>query len=165
MYRFIFVPFIACSAAFASAAQSDFKSFITGEVKLVSQAFANKDAGFFKKIAAPGFTETEAGGKTYTAAQAMQQINTQFAMCKSMTSTFKVVSAKSSGNTGTAVTHGHATIVLKPGKDGKSHVIAMDDAATETWVRIGKSWKIKSLVSSAPTNMTMDGKPMKGGQM
>ena len=160
MNRVAFIPFAVCLCSFASAAQSDFKSFINNEDKLLSKAFANKDSSFFRKTAAPGFTITQ-GGKTFTAEQSFKLIDAQFAGCTSMKCAFKVVSAKSNGNTGTTKTQVHGEVTTKPGKDGKSHLIVEDETATATWVRIGKTWKIKSQVVERPTKLTVDGKPAK----
>jgi hypothetical protein len=155
---------VVSASAFCFDANSDFKKFMTRTLPKIERAFRNKDLSFFKTIAASDFSETM-GGKTTTFEESMKEMKEGFAMSKSMMMKTKLISSKVNGNVGTAVTFGHMVMVTKPAKGDKSHRIVMDMSGTETWVRSGKGWKIKSIVWKAPMKSTMDGKPFDPSKM
>ena len=48
---------------------------------------------------------------------------------------------------------------IPQGEDGKPHTIESDQTFTETWVQVGSTWKMASIVSRTMSTK-MDGKPM-----
>jgi hypothetical protein len=152
-------------ASFAVAdANSDFAKFAKEMAPRAKRAFETRNAKFFETTSAPDFVD-KMMGQPMTKKQSMAEMKRMFDECKSIKADLKVLSTKASGNTGVAMTFGHMTMITKPSKqDPKSHKIVMDMWLKETWIRSGKTWKMKMIESAKPMKMTMDGKPFDPSQ-
>lgn len=157
------ITVLAATAAFASAfagsADSDFKAFLQQELPKAEKAFNTKDIGYFERMSTSDFTEKEMG-KTYNKAQSIAEMKSMASMTKTMKCKFKVLSAKTSGNTGIAMVSGHMECTTGPMSKGdkKNHSMVMDMWEKQTWVRDGKGWKMKGLEETKPMKLIMDGK-------
>jgi len=154
----------AMLSSFAAARDTDseFKAFMKATIPKLEKAFDTMDLGFFDKISTADFTD-KANGQQTKKAEMLAQMKQQFAMTKTLKSNFKLLSTKASGNTGVAMTWAKATMTTKPQGKEKSHTMVVEMWEKQTWVRDGKSWKIKLLEATKPVKMTMDGKPSKMG--
>jgi hypothetical protein len=161
---------IACGAslmtsALAFDANSDFRKFAEGMLRKAENAFNTKNISFFEKSATADFTEKEMG-RTVKRADALAEMKSMFSMAKSVNCKFKLLSTKASGNTGIIMTSGHCVMVMMPSKPkAKPSTMVVDMWEKETWVRDGKSWKIKMIEEAKPSKMTMDGKPYDPSKM
>jgi hypothetical protein len=154
-----------CASAFAGDANADFAKFAKEMAPRAKRAFEAKNVKFFESTAAPDFVD-KMMGQPMTRKQSMAEMKRMFDESKSIKADLKVLSTKASGNTGVAMTFGHMTIITKPTKqDPKSHKLVMDMWLKETWVRSGKTWKMKMIETAKPMKMMMDGKPMDPSQM
>jgi hypothetical protein len=163
----LFVVAACCvsPAVFALAFDSsqDFKKFIAAEELQMAQSFNRKDTKVYESALAADFKDTDkVKGQTYNKQQSLAQMKQVFTVAKSIKCSIKVVSAKAQGNTGIAVTAAHVVLVMNPmDSSGKAHTMVMDELQKETWVRVGKTWKLKMAEDVKPVKMTMDGKPIK----
>lgn len=163
--RMRFAWMLGCATVVASAwafdATSDLKAYLTAMIPKAERAFNSMDSKFFAATTTADFTEVEMG-KTYNKKQSLAEMKQMSSACKSISCSLKLMSVKASRSTGTALTSMHMVAVMKPqGKDKKAHTMVMDSWETETWVRVGKIWKLKHLQETKPSKMTMDGKPYK----
>ncbi len=155
---------LACCAVAASS-DGDFKKFITAEIPKMNMAFNKKDVSYFEKVGTDNFTETQ-GGKTAKKAEAMASLKQLFSMASSIDCKYSILSCASKGNTGTVLMHGilKTTMPAATAK-GKSQSMVMDMTEKQTWVKVGKNWKISSLSEAKPLKMTVNGKPMDPSKM
>jgi len=152
--------------AFAGDANADFKKFMLAELPRVANAFNTKSIAYLDGVTTADFSEIDEG-KTYNKAQSLSQMKDFYTMAKTVKATMKLLSSSVSGNTGTAMTSGHVVSSVKMDPKAKKYsTMVMDMWLKETWVRSGKSWKLKKLETAKPAKMTVDGKPFnssKGG--
>lgn len=140
-------------------AADDLKTFLMKDMPKMEKAFLTGDVSYFDKASTADFTMTEMG-RTMTKKESLQQMAEMNKMYKMTKVKVKILSAVTKGNKGTAKTTMHTEMVSLPAKKGdKTHVITTESYYTETYVRVGNSWKIQKIVPTKPGKMLMDGKP------
>lgn len=148
---------LAVVAAVPSTASAEsFQKFYKAFVPKMVAAFQARDVKFFEDISTPDFTDKGPQG-TVDKAKGMAEMKQQFAASKKMACKVKTLSVKASSSKATAVIWMKADMIVTIGK--KDHAISMEDTETQNWVKVGPTWKIKSLVEGKPTHVMMDGKP------
>lgn len=153
-----------CSVAAARDADSEFKAFMKALLPRLEKAFETKNVKFFEDISTADFQD-KMGPQKMTKAQSMAEMRRQFKTMKSMDCSFKLVSTKVTGNTAVSLTHSKATMITLPEGNEKSHVMKAEMWEKETWVKVGKTWKIRILEQAKPMKMWMDGKPFDPAKM
>lgn len=159
-FRYIFGATLAMgTAAFALAdGAGHLVNFLRRFEPRVCQAFAKEDAAFFEKISTPGFTYVDATGKTETKAAALAGMKQMFAMSSNIKAKFDRGAVSVNGNTGTARYKGHFSMDVK-GPDGKTAKMTMETQTLETYQKSGDKWLVHQIKETAPSKMTMNGKP------
>lgn len=149
------------AAAPAFDSNQEFKKFLGTEEPRLAKSFENKDPKVYESDLTADFRD-KSQGKVSDRKTSIAQMKQAFAAAKSIKCMIKVLSAKVSGNTGTALTSGRLELVLNPmDNTGKTHTMVMEEVQRETWVRVGKTWKLRRTEEAKPTKMTVDGKPMR----
>ncbi len=157
---------VICSLALARDESSEFKKFMAATLPKAKKAFNSKDLKFFETTAAPDFVE-KSMGKTVNRQQSMANMKQMFAGAKSMNCWFELQSASAKGGVGIAMTHSRMTAIMNPMKKGdkKTHAMKGEGWTKMTWVKMGKTWKLKMIEDAKPSKMTMDGKPFDPSKM
>ncbi len=145
-----------CLSLPSAASADEFGAFVKVNVPKIAKAIEKADANFFDAITTPDFTETT-GGRVVRKARALVEMRLEFNMMKSASCKIDLLSAKSVGTSGTSLTHIKMSSVTKPGKDGKSHSMAIESWGQQTWVKKGTTWKLKSIVETKEPRMWLDG--------
>lgn len=159
---------VACSllilVAFAGA--DDYKAQIQKGHDMVSKmALKNDGAGLSKALASfttKDFVWKEQNGTKLTLAQWQGMMQSQMKMIKVTAWKFTLKDFKQAGNTLTNMTTLNMTATMKNPKTGKPSVVKSVSTARETYVKVGKDWKLK-MIESLTDKSTVDGKPMTGG--
>lgn len=151
---------VICATAFSFDETADFKKFMTGFLPKLQKAFEKMDVKFFEDFTTDDFTETMMG-RTMKKKESMDSMRAQVATTKSMSAKFKLLSASAKNGVGTSTSQGWFVMVSKPTpQDKKTHKLEMEMVEKETWVKVGKTWKLKKLEQVGQMKMKMDGKPM-----
>jgi hypothetical protein len=163
MKRFLAFAFVGAMLSTTALCDDnkEFKNFMLSFIPKIEQAFKKLDMKFFEDISTADFTEVMEG-KTNTKAEAMAQMKAQMKTVQSCKAKFKLLTSKADKGEGVATTSGDFVMVSKPAKKGdKPHTMSMlGMVEKETWVKVGKTWKIKKLEQVKMGKMLMDGKPM-----
>lgn len=155
---------LATTAVLAKDPNADFKKFVTSTIPKIARALETSDVKFFDAISTPDFTEIE-GGKSYSKADALNEMKTMKATVQSTKCTMTLLSAKVVDGKGISETHGSFHTIMKPDKSGKSHTMDIEFWSKQTWVKSGNGWKMQKLEDTKPSKMKMDGKPMDMSKM
>jgi hypothetical protein len=157
---------LAVMAVCLSQAES-LKSDIQAYNRAVSKAMMNKQFGKIEKMFKGGTTADfryVEGGRKLTVDQMFEEIKAGLSSFPTVTmASATVVRCKEHAKTGEATclyTMGGKMI----GPDKKTHTVMSSGTSAETYVKVGGTWKMKSMVWSN-NKMTMDGKPMDPSQM
>ena len=165
-YRYVLGAALAMGAASLALADgaSDLVAFLKKFEPKVQQAFAKEDAAFFEKISTPGFTYVDSAGNTQNKAQSMQGMKQMFAMSTNVKAKFTRGAVSAKGNTGTARYKGFFSMDVK-GPDGKVAKMTMSTQTVETYRKSGNMWLVHQIKETAPSKMTMNGKPFDPAMM
>ena len=98
-----------------------------------------------------------------TYSQMMEQMKANMSAMKCTSAVAKLVTLKEKGNTATS-TESHVMKGTTMGADKKSHTMSFSGMSTNTYVKVGKDWKM-SRMSWGKSTMMMDGKAMDMSKM
>lgn len=130
------------------------KAMVKGDMKALDAMFKAGMTSDFKY---------EEGGKTMTYDQMMAQMKASMSSLKCTSAVAKLRTLKEKGNMGTS-TESHMMKGTMTGPDKKPHSMTMSGMSTNTYVKVGKMWKM-SKMSWGKSTMMMDGKPMDMSKM
>ena len=144
-------------------AQADgLRAAVEASNKKISAAMMKKDFAGLDKIFKAGmtkdFTYTEAG-KTQSYDTMMSGLKMglgQYSKITKVSTTIKSISEK--GNAGTCTAE-HVMAGTVVGADKKTHTSSFTGIAVETYVKVGKEWKMSKMEWKS-SKMMLDGKPM-----
>ncbi|MEI8281441.1 MAG: nuclear transport factor 2 family protein [Armatimonadota bacterium] len=111
------------------------KAMVKGDMKALDAMF---NAGMTKDF------KYEEGGKTMTYAQMMEQMKASMATMKCTSAVAKLVTLKEKGNSATS-TESHVMKGTTMGADKKSHTMSFSGMSTNTYVKVGKDWKMSKM--------------------
>lgn len=148
--------------AFVVAQASGLRASIEASNKKIHTAMKKKDFVALDRIFKAGmtkdFTYVE-NGKTETYDVMMQGVKMGLGQMQKVSEvSTKIVSVKEKGNVGTC-TAMHTMAGTVVGTDKKKHAMSFSGTAVETYVKVGKDWKMSKMEWKA-SKMLMDGKPM-----
>ena len=162
--KLIAVSFAALSLVAISSA--DLRSDIKQMNAVVGNAMVKGDMKMLSKVIKAGvtndFTYVEQG-KTMTCDQMLETMKAGFSQMKTTSAKTEIVSLKEKGNSGMA-TEKHMMTGTMTGPDKKTHKMSYVGTSTETYVKVGKEWKMSKMVWGME-KMMMDGKPMDMSKM
>lgn len=104
------------------------------------------------------------GGKTMTYDQMMVQMKASMSSMKCTSAVAKLLTLKEKGNMATSTESHVMKGTMPPGADKKVHTMSFVGTSTNTYVKVGKDWKM-SKMSWGKSTMMMDGKPMDMSKM
>lgn len=151
--------------AFVVAQASGLRASIEASNKKIQTAMMKKDFATLDKIFKAGMTKDfryVENGKTEAYDVMMQGIKMGFGQMQKITTVkTKIMTLNEKGNGGTCTSE-HTMAGTMVGEDKKKHSMSFTGASVETYVKVGKDWKMSKMEWKA-TKMTMDGKPMPMG--
>jgi Domain of unknown function (DUF4440) len=157
-----FILIAVCGISFAQA--DSLKSTIESSNKLITEAMKSKDfAKLTKELKAVvtkdfAYSEDSQPGKPQTFDQMLANMKMGIGSMKKVTvASATVLTVKEKGNSASS-TAKHTMAGIVPGPDKKDHVLSYTGISTDTYVKQGGKWLMKSM-SFKTTSMTMDGKP------
>lgn len=141
-------------------ATAEFKKFLDKEGPNVMKAFKNKDIKYFERMSTSDFTYKEFGKPATNKKDSLAGMQMMFGMMKTIDASYTLQSVKVNGNSATVLLTSRIKGVTKADpRTKKEHKMDATTYEKETWVRNGKSWKLKSIVETKQSKMLMDGKP------
>jgi hypothetical protein len=161
---FVWSMCLSVAAMAAADANSDFLKFCKDMAKKTDAAFAKRDTAFFDKMSTDDFTYTEMG-QQQNKKDALKQMKAMFKTSKTIDSKTTVKSSKVTGNTGVCQCVGTFKAVMMMPNDKKYHKMTGTEYDTQTWVKVGKTWKLSKIVQTKTANMKLDGKPFDPSKM
>ena len=157
--KLIALSFAALSLAAVSSA--DLKSELKEMNARVGNAMVKGDMKNLEAMMKAGvtkdFTYTESG-QTMNFSQMMEMMKQSMGAMKTTSAHTDIVTVKEKGNMGVATQKRTMTGTMT-GPDKKSHKMSFNGTTTDTFVKVGKEWKMSKMVWGKNT-MMMDGKPM-----
>lgn len=164
MRRAIAWGLAACLAATAlGQTKKEFEAFLTKTEPLAAKAFSGKDLKWFQSVAAPEFKYTDHTGNSEDLKTSLEGMKQMFAMADKIKVFYKRGAVTFSGGVGTARYANTYHLTLKPGQDGKAHVMTVKSKTKESWKKVGNTWKLVGIVDTEASTLLMDGKPIGGG--
>ncbi len=163
--KLLTVTFAALSLVAVSNA--DLRSDINAMNLKIGKAMVKGDMKALDAMFKPGMTKDfkyEEGGKTMTYDQMMAQMKASMSAMKCTSAVAKLVTLKEKGNMGTSTESHVMTGTMTGGPDKKLHKVSFSGMSTNTYVKVGKMWKM-SKMSWGKSTMMMDGKPMDMSKM
>ncbi len=145
-------------SALAMATEAD-KKAIMANYAAYDKALNARKISPVKAMLASDCTFKPKNGQPIKAADALQAMEAQFKMAKSISSKTTVKSLKITGNTATAVTVNVGTVVAVNPNTKKDVKFAIRTESVNNWVKQNGKWLMK-LVEQKAMSVTQDGKPM-----
>lgn len=145
-------------AAFAFA--GEFKKFIMAETPKGFRAFQMKNLAYFQNVSTDDFVYVGMGGQKQGKKESMASLKQMFDQAKTIVAGGRVKSTTENAKGGAVEMESSYDILLKPGKDGKTHRMQVQSWTRETWVQVGNAYKVQKIEDLKPSKMMMDGKPM-----
>lgn len=162
--KLIAVTFAALSLVAISSA--DLKSELKEMNARTGNAMVKGDMKSLEAMMKAGvtkdFTYTEAG-KTMNFSQMMEMMKQSMGAMKVTSAHTDIVTVKEKGNMGVATQKRTLTGIMTT-PDKKTHKMSFGGMTTDTFVKVGKEWKMQKMVWGKNT-MMMDGKPMDPAKM
>jgi hypothetical protein len=146
----------ATTFAFAFGA---FSNFLKAEMPKANKAFEAKNMGYFQAVSTPDFSYTDLLGNTQQKKGALAGLKAMFDSSQTIKVQTKLISVKENAQGGVCDLESKYDIVTKPGPDKKTHRMQMTSKTRETWVKQGRTYKLKHIKELKAESM-MDGKPM-----
>jgi hypothetical protein len=152
--------------SFAAISSADLRSEIKEMDAVVGNAMIKGDMKMLSKAIKAGvtndFTYVEQG-RSMTCDQMLETMKAGLSQMKTTSARTQIVSLKEKGNSAMAVEK-HMMAGMMTGPDKKTHKMSYVGTSTETYVKVGKEWKMSKMVWGMD-KMMLDGKPMNPGKM
>ncbi|MBS1716146.1 MAG: nuclear transport factor 2 family protein [Armatimonadetes bacterium] len=148
-------PLFAVVAATSLANNPPTQKAIQAEYDRMTQAFIKKDFATFKTIMTDDFTAT-AQGKTVNRDHVVKDFQGMRGHFSNIKWAKKILSVKETGSSAEVSVVGNMSGSLES-PDKKSHAFTLKAETIDTWIKVGKDWKLQKSVTSKITT-SFDGK-------
>jgi ketosteroid isomerase-like protein len=133
---------------------------IAKQYSVLAKAMQAKDFDKFKSMMAEDFVATDPKGATMDRDQVVKDFTVQRERLTSFKWSKKITRLDLDGNVAHVVVLGD--LKGKSEFGGKTHILHVKATSLDDWAKTGNSWILKAS-KTTDFDMTMDGKPMRGG--
>ena len=154
------------AVSLVAISSADLKSEVTAMNNKVTAAMMKGDMKTLESVMKGGVTADfmyVEGGKSMNFSQMWTTMKASMSSMKCTMATAKMSGLKEKGKMGTGM-ESHHMMGTMMGKDKKTHKMSFDGTSTNTYVMVGKSWKMSKMAWGKST-MMMDGKPLDMSKM
>lgn len=160
MKRFLVIPCLAMSGLAFSTDDAAVRKILERKTSEFVKSMRKKDAAWFEQNATSDYRSIQ-GKQTLSRTQVISRMKQMFAVSTSVDPVSStVVTFKMTGRNAVVLTKTHFVVNIGGGPGGKP--VRIEDTSTEeeTWVPVGKDYKIQ-LNKELTATLLMNGKPFK----